>query len=90
MLANTTVGEPRLRFINNEFSELVFPPIGKVFAEWESEERQRLQATLGPKTTLSHYTCDILKERPTDSVGLCNRRKSIPPEVFEKFGPNAE
>lgn len=87
MLATIPSGQPRLRFINNVFSEVVQPLIGKPFGEWEDEERERLRKIHGPDITLSHYTCDILIVRPTDSVGLRKRRQSIPGEVFEKYGP---
>src|SRR5689334_9947538 len=36
MLASTLSEEPRLRFINNEFSEVVYPPVGESFEDWES------------------------------------------------------
>jgi hypothetical protein len=89
MLATMTGGQPRLRFINNVFTEIVHPPVGKAFSEWEDEERQRLRKIHGADMTLSHYTCDILVERPTDSVGLKKRRKTIPSQVFDKYGPKA-
>lgn len=88
-LASNPGGQLRLRFIDNVFSEIVQPPIGKTFSEWEDEERERLRKLRGPKTTLSHYTCDILIERPTDSAGLRKRRATIPVELFQKFGPKA-
>jgi hypothetical protein len=89
MLATTLTGDPRLRFVNNVFHEVVHPPVGMSFKEWEDGERVSLRKTHGPQVTLSHYTCDILVRRPTDSGGLRKRRETIPVWIFQKYGPKA-
>ena len=75
----------RLRFINNEFHEVVRKPLDLPMQDWERAEREELRRLYGSDATLSHYTASILKEREDDSTGLRERRKTIPAWVYERF-----
>jgi transcriptional regulator with XRE-family HTH domain len=85
MLALKPGTTPRLRFVNNIFEAVVYPPLGEPFHEWEEKERATLREKMGMDATLSHYTCGILVERASDSKGLRTRRETVPPWVFDKF-----
>jgi hypothetical protein len=87
MLAASAKGLTRIRFINNAFDSVVDPPLGIDFKQWEAEERERLRPLHGDEMTLTHYTLDILEPKPSDSVGLCKRRGTIPSRVFDQYAP---
>ena len=76
----------RLRFINNEFHEVVRKPAHIPMKEWEKGEREEIRRLYGADATMSHYTSAILTERKGDSAGLRERRKTIPSWVYERFG----
>jgi hypothetical protein len=73
-----------LKFVNNAFEEVVIAPPSD-FSAWEMAKRNKIRSVLGSSTTLVHYTLDILSETPSDSVGLRERRKTIPRWVFSTF-----
>ena len=80
------VRQKRLRFIDNVFADVVTVPSHIPLKEWERTERERVREVYGAIATLAHYTINILTPRPDDSVGLCERRKTIPDWAYDAMG----
>lgn len=79
-------GKYRLRFVDGQFDALLEIPLGSSLDEWRDNDREQVRQARGQQAKVAYMTTRVLRKWDDDTQIITQRRKTIPPWVYERFG----